>query len=349
MLEFAKRPIDDRLAYFNEIASRRGQTKLIVEKDFWVCFTLRLLFEMPDFADAFIFKGGTSLSKVFGIIERFSEDIDLSVNPVWLGFGDKNSPDKAPSQRKFLKKCKDLEETCIETVKDKIQPILENTFTDILGPKDSNTKYLVFKLDQRTGSPVLFFQYPTYESDAHGYIYPQVKMEFGSLTDQEPIETHKVKSWVAEEFPEEFEQPYFRVISLSPERTFWEKATILHVEYHRPPEKPLRKHLSRDFYDVFRMAQHESGKKALADLKLLRRVVNYKKRYFHSGWAHYEEAIQGPFRLVPPKHRLAEIKNDYQQMEEMFYGARPDFNELLAELKNIENKINSNLKKNEVL
>ncbi len=340
MLEFAKFSINDRLDYFEEVANRRGLTKLIVEKDFWVCFTLKILFEMRDLAEVFIFKGGTSLSKVFSIIKRFSEDIDLSINPDWLGFGGDKSPDGAPSRTKFDKRRKELEKTCVEAVKKKIQPILENTFTEIIGPQESGIAYLEYEFNQRTESPVLYFNYPTKEHDKQGYIHPQIKMELGSLTDQEPTETHKIASWVAEEFPEDFEQPNFHVVSLAPERTFWEKATILHAECHRPPEKPMRNHLSRDIYDVCRMALHESGEQALTDLNLLKRVVDYKQKYFRSGWANYEKAKPGTFRLVPPDHRLQDLKSDYRGMQEMFFEAPPDFHESLMELKKIEKRIN---------
>jgi len=340
MLEFAKRPIDDRLVYFEEVASRRGLTKLIVEKDFWVCITLKLLFETPGLEDVFIFKGGTSLSKVFGIIKRFSEDIDLSVNPNWLGYGNDKSPDKATSRTQFIKRCKELEETCIKAVKNKIQPILQNAFTKILGRQDSGTEYLAFELDQRTKSPILYFNYPTQERETPEYIQPQVKLELGSLTDQEPTGIHEVTSWVAEEFPEEFMEPNFHLISLAPERTFWEKATILHAECHRPLDTPLRHHLSRDIYDVCRMAHHETCERALADLNLLERVVGYKQRYFRSGWANFETAKQGGFRLVPPDHRLQELKSDYRLMQEMFFEEPPDFEVLLEQLRAIEEKIN---------
>ncbi len=114
------------------------------------------------------------------------------------------------------------------------------------------------KVDEQTQFPVLTFYYPTDEPGAQGYIHPQVKLELGSLTDQRPIGDHTVTPWVAEEFPRLFMQPECHVVSLEAERTFWEKATILHAEYHRPQDKPMRSRLSRDCYDVCRIAQHES-------------------------------------------------------------------------------------------
>lgn len=104
MLEFARLSIVERAPYLIEVANRRRLSPIIVEKDFWVCFTLQLLFATPELADKFVFKGGTSLSKVFGIIKRFSEDVDLSVDPDWLGFGGEKSPEAAKSRAQFDKR-----------------------------------------------------------------------------------------------------------------------------------------------------------------------------------------------------------------------------------------------------
>ena len=121
--------------------------------------------------------------------------------------------------------------------------------------------------------PVLTFRYPTTEPARPGYVHPQVKLELGSLTDQRPIGNHAVTPWVAEEFPAPFAAPACRVDALEIERTFWEKATILHTEYHRPANKPMRNRLSRDCYDVCCMAAHPAGQRAMEDLDLLAHVV----------------------------------------------------------------------------
>ncbi len=134
MLEFARLPLRERMPYFEEVAGRRGVRRLIVEKDFWVCFSLRLLFSTPALADKFVFKGGTSLSKVFGVINRFSEDIDLSVDPDWLGFGGENRPDAAKSRSQFEKRWKRLNDACATAVDHEVRPALERAIQDALGP-----------------------------------------------------------------------------------------------------------------------------------------------------------------------------------------------------------------------
>jgi hypothetical protein len=340
MLEFARLPLDQRLSYFQEVANRRGLTRLIVEKDFWVCFSLRLLFSTPVLESKFVFKGGTSLSKVFGIIKRFSEDIDLSVDPNWLGFGGDNRPDAAKSRSNFEKRWKKLNDACAVAVDQKVRPVLEQAIQDALGSSRSGDPYLSFKLDEQTHSPVLTFRYPTNEPERPGYVHPQVKLELGSLTDQQPIGDHTITPWIAEEFPSLLASPTCQVIALEVERTFWEKITILHTEYHRPADKPMRSRLSRDCYDVCCMAAHSGGQRAMKDFDMLARVVRHKRAYFQSAWANCDTAKRGSLRLFPADSRLADLKADYQQMQEMFIEPPPPFDEILRQLRNIEDALN---------
>jgi len=340
MRDFARLSLAGTEPYFQETANRRGLTKLIVEKDFWVCFMLRFLFDTPELSDKIVFKGGTSLSKVFGIIKRFSEDVDLSLDPDWLGFGGENRPDAAPSRSQFAKRWTRLNKACATAVRDVVLPAMEAAVLDVLGFPKRHDSHLAFELDEQTQSPVLTFRYPTREPDSPGYILPQVKLEFGSLTDQRPIGDHSVTPWIAEEFLDQFRDPQCRVVALDAERTFWEKATILHAEYHRPKDKPMRNRLSRDCYDLYCLAAHESGKRALSDTALLERVVRHKKMYFRSSWASYDTAEPGSLHLVPPDHRLRDLRTDYQQMQEMFLENVPGFHEILERIKEVEATIN---------
>lgn len=171
-------------------------------------------------------------------------------------------------------------------------------------------------------------------------MHPQVRLEFGSLTDQEPVGDHTVTPWVAEEFPALFSAPACRVVALEIARSFWEKVTILHAEYHRPADKPMRNRLSRDCYDVCCVAAHPSGQRAMVDLDLLARVARHRGTYFRSAWANYDPARPGSLRLVPADSRLTELKADYQQMQEMFIEPPPSFDDILAQLRNIEVRLN---------
>jgi len=146
--------------------------------------------------------------------------------------------------------------------------------------------------------------------------------------------------WVAEEFPDVFKEAGCQVVALEAERSFWEKATILHAKHHRPADSAMRYRLSRDCYDVCCMAVHETGKRALEDLGLLERVVRNKQTYFRSSWANYKTAKPGTLRLVPQEFRLPELKSDYERMQEIFLETPPHFDTLLEELTKLEQTIN---------
>jgi hypothetical protein len=144
--------------------------------------------------------------------------------------------------------------------------------------------YLAFRLHEHTHSPVLTFRYPTSKPDGTGYVHPQVALEPGSLLDQRPTGKHIVTPWLAKEFPSVFSAPTCRAIALEIERPFWEKATILHTEYYRTLDKPVRSRFLRDCYDMCMMAAHPDGQRAVKDLEMLAQVVHYKRRYFQSAW-----------------------------------------------------------------
>ena len=337
MLEFARRPAADLQRIFREAGAQRVIGLHIVEKDFWVCWLLRLIFADPEVGGHLVFKGGTSLSKVFGIIQRFSEDIDLSVDPVWLGFDGDMRPDAAASRSQFDKRGKALEDACIAAVRDRFLPALNRHVAVNLPGQPASA--LTFEVDEATHSPVLLFSYP--RAGQTGSLRPQVKLEFGSLYDQRPTGTHTIKSLTAEVFPALFREPSCPVVALEAERTFWEKATVLHAEYHRPADKPLPVGLSRHYSDLAALARHAAGQRAVADLELLTRVRAHKQAYFRSGWAHYETAKPGSFHLVPSPERSAQIERDYRGMADMFMTTPLPFATIMADLAGMERQINA--------
>lgn len=331
---------EQRTPYIEEVANRRGLRKGYIEKDFWVCFILRILFQTPKLKDILVFKGGTSLSKVFGVINRFSEDIDLSIDPTWLGFKGETHPEAAETKSQFHKRCKKLEEECCKRVEEYFQPHLESEIREVLCSLESKKQYFNFEIDPQSKSPILIFHYPTLDKVDIGNFRSQIKLEMGSLFDQKPVGEYTVSPWIAEEFPDIFTEPNAQVIALEAERTFWEKATILHAEYHRPKEKPMRFRLSRDCYDLCKMISHETGQRAIDNLGLLENVVQFKQRYFSSNWANYDTAKPGSIRLVPPIYRHSDLYTDYRNIQDMFTEEPPTFEELLGILKKIENRIN---------
>src|SRR5262249_21843292 len=223
-LGFLELPADERRLYIEQAALWRNLAPVILEKDFWVCWLLGIVFE-SEFADSLVFKGGTSLSKVFGVIDRFSEDIDLSLSPAFLKL-----PEAGTSRNQASKWMTRAEAACGIAVRDQIGPALEAAVAGVLGT--SERPWFEFLTDSHTNSPVLLFHYPS--SQPAGLARRSVKLEFGSLTDQQPVGRHPIRPWLADALPEAFPAWRCEVVALEVERSFREKATILHTEYHRP-------------------------------------------------------------------------------------------------------------------
>jgi hypothetical protein len=224
-LEFFKRPALEQALIIRETAARRGLQPVMVEKDFWVSWTLAVLFAHPEFGGQLVFKGGTSLSKVFGVIERFSEDIDLSVSPEFLDISEE-WVEQADSRNKRTERMQELEAACVARARDWFVPELERIAREALGERAGGAAWMQFQIDANTDSPVVLFHYPSNEPTGFDYLGRLVKLEFGSLTDQRPVGTDALRAWVADEFPKQLEDFRCEVVALELERTFWEKATI---------------------------------------------------------------------------------------------------------------------------
>lgn len=340
MDEVARLPTGDRADLFQASAERRGINPVIVEKDFWVCWTLRRVFALTDSPSGVLFKGGTSLSKAFGLIERFSEDIDLVLDRAGLGFVDDRDPANPEISRKARQRLVDeLRSACRHAVDSAILPALRQSFEDAFGTA-SGWEIIA---DPASGEdPVLLFAYPrALRRSQARYIRPEVRLEFGARGDPWPEVEASVTPYAAEDFPQPFRAPSTPVRVLAPERTFWEKATILHMLHHFPAERSITGRQSRHYYDLVRMADADAGRRAMNDAGLLAAVADHKHRFFPAAWAKYEEAKPGTLRLTPPGSRLNEIRADYKAMREMMFVEPPSFDDLLARLREVEAQINA--------
>jgi hypothetical protein len=341
MSRLAERSRDERGIFIKEAAARLGLLQVIVEKDYWVCWLLGKIFSDPQWEPHLVFKGGTSLSKVFNAIQRFSEDIDLSVSPALLGHPEIEL-DQAPSKSMRQKRFKQLQTACAEIVAGRLRNDLEQVVRNHLGPRNDGGDWFRYEVDLRTDSPVLWFDYDSMLPAAGGYIVPAVKLEFGSLTDQRPVGRHAITSMLANAMPE-LQEEQDEVVAMEVERTFWEKATILHAEYHRPAAQPIGERFSRHYSDLAELWKQPAGTAALARLDLLGQVAVFKSRFFGSSWANYVEAKPGKLRLAPPAHREAELRQDYAKMESMFLIRPAEFQEVIETLREAEARINASV------
>jgi len=148
-----------------------------------------------------------------------------------------------------------------------------------------------------------------------------------------------VRPWVADVLPVAFPDWQCEVVVLEVERSFWEKATILHTEYHRPAGKPMPDRFSRHYADTAALAKHPTASRAIDQHDLRNRVVKWKSQFFGSSWANYDQAKPGTFRLVPPHERLPALHRDYQAMRDMYLSEPPSFDEVLAILADLDQRI----------
>jgi hypothetical protein len=192
----------------------------------------------------------------------------------------------------------------------------------------------------KTDPNVVQFRYPIASTKSLSYVTPQVVLEMGTHAEFVPHDRFTVRSFAGEEFPDVVIDRDVPLKALLAKRTFWEKATILHAEYHRAPQKPLPDRYSRHYYDVGMMAKGKIREEALSDMELLAQVVKHKQIFYPSAWAHYETAKAGSFRLLPPEARHPELKQDYKKMAVMIFGEPPSFDEVLARLTTLEKEIN---------
>jgi len=337
---FLAMPAPRRKLVFEQASVTRAIDPVIVEKEFWVCWLLGVLFAIPELAPHIVFKGGTSLSKVFGVIDRFSEDVDLSVSPAFVG-ADPHLLDQGVSRTRRDRAMAEMQRLCGDKAERIIAPTLETAVQKILGTPAERGQWLRYELDAQAHSPILYFHYPTTTSSDLPYVRRTVKLELGSLTDQQPIGRHPVKPWVAEDYPAVFKDWRCDVTALELARSFWEKATILHTEFYRPAEQPLPDRYARHYSDFACLLAHQDAPTFLADMALAARVVEWKSRMFPRGWAHYDLAKHGSFRFVPPLARHAELERDYKVMRPLFLHEPPPFAAVMKQLLAAETTCNA--------
>lgn len=220
-------------------------------------------------------------------------------------------------------------------------PRLEQAIVDHLGSREGRARWLRYEDDPAARSPVVHFEYPSSEAGGFDYLRREVKLELGSLTDQRPTEQHPVRAWVVDDFPAAFTDWNCQVTALELPRTFWEKATILHAEHHRPKEQATPDRYARHYCDMARLLGHPDAATMLADRTLCARVVEWKSRVFARRWARYDLAKPGTFRLLAPATRRAALLRDYAQMRSMFLAEPPEFDVMLGALETAERTLNA--------
>lgn len=323
----------ERLELLDAASRQSGLAQAILEKDYWVCKTLDVLFALPELGSHLVFKGGTSLSKVYGLIDRFSEDVDISFHREFLGFGEELDPEAAAGKEQS-RRIEALQQACRDCIRENLLPRLREAIAALLGGTE-DWSLEIDPLDAQT----LLFHFPQAGGPGLAYIVPSVRIELGARSDHWPSEEREIRSYLGEAFGPTIGKATVR--SLAAERTFWEKATLLHAEVHRPKDKLMPARYARHYHDMARLAESAVAARALADVALRERVVAHKAVYFRSGWARYDLARPASFRLIPPDSRIAALKSDHQAMIPMFFNPPPPIDEVLDTIADLETRIRS--------
>jgi len=330
MKNIARLPKEERLILFRNTAANCGLSEGIVEKDFWVCWTLDYLFHQSPWTKHLAFKGGTSLSKSFDLIHRFSEDIDLILDWRLLESAQKDPwAQRSKNQQDKLNKALNAETEVF--LRKQFVPRLQEDFAQLLVDE------FQIEVDEHETQTVNFTYPKLFGEDS---ILPMVRLEIGALAAWTPTTQSEIISYAAQQYGRIFQNPSTSVLTVMPERTFWEKVTILHKEAFRTNGNfPAR--YSRHYYDLFCMDASPVKAAAFRNLDLLARVVTFKDRFYPAGNAHYDLAKPGTMRLLPPEDCLPVLRDDYAHMRNMLFGEIPSFEEIMTCIARLEKEINS--------
>lgn len=329
MKEWLSLSDETKKVIFDQTGDRFSLANEIVEKDWWVVQTLALIFQM-DCSSSLIFKGGTSLSKGWNLIQRFSEDIDLVLDREFLGF--KGDLSKSEIRRMRKKSFQFLTTTFVEQ--------LESSFH---AAGFSNVSVNFQEVENHDQDPIIIeINYPRLTSEGI-YLNPGVLVEVGCRSLKEPFSLRSITTFVSEIFGDSsFASPPIALPVVNPERTFLEKIFLLHEEFQKEPNKIRTERLSRHLYDIEKLMHSGHSEKALADFELYKTIVNHRSRYTAIAGIDYSKHNPANVRFIPPVELRAQWEADYETMSRsMLYGEILTFQEVIDRLTLLQSRINS--------
>ncbi len=299
----------------------------IIEKDIWICWVLNKIFSLQI---NMAFKGGTSLSKAYNLIDRFSEDVDITIDYNEL-MPDINLTNTKSALKNIHKK---LKERVNQYAEETFRPALLNYFK-------SDFPNEILTIDISEDGEKLYIHYPSLFEQTDNYLQSNVLIELGGCNSIHPNQLHVIKPMLAE-VTSDLILPIANVNVLSPLKTFWEKATLIHVECHRGRISDTPHRLSRHWYDLAKLSKSRVGKSALEDRIILKDVLAIKKAFFNASYANYDKCEQKEFCLVPNAGEIENLKSDYNKMIDsgMFSTMPLPFDNLIEEIRSLEIKIN---------
>ena len=325
----------DRLAMLQQTEiDHPGINQVAIEKDWWVTVTLKALFQ-TDCREALIFKGGTSLSKGFNIIERFSEDIDLAIGHSFFGI-----EETSKSQREKLRKTARayIHETLSVQLDTRLKEmgITGYSIENITQVQDKNGEWKA--IDSDKDPTVILLHYPSIVEETISYIPPRVKIEISCLSMDEPTEEREIRSLIGESFEDEDTDAGSRIRTVVPTRTFLEKLFLLAEEFQK--EKPRSVRMSRHLYDLEKLMDTAYGREALADRSLYDAIVEHRKAYYALKYVNYDLHAPATIDFMLPEQAREAWKADYTDMRRFFiYGQSLEFDALMQRMRELNERI----------
>lgn len=331
---FLQLPTGDRKAILEKAAQESGKGANVLEKDVWVCWTLEKLVSLPD-VPPLAFKGGTSLSKIYDAISRFSEDVDVTIDRNVLD-PSLDPFEEGKSRTRRRKDCDALDELLTKYLGEVVKPHFDKHLRSELKGQSIETQ-----LGDVHGQ--LIIPYPSCFDRTDAYMSESILLELGGKNAITPAEKHDVSSYLEAIVPS-VDYPSASVPVLSAERTFWEKATLIHSECNKGKVKDGGvARMSRHWYDLAQLASGEVGPAAIDDKELLADVVLQKNILYYAGYSNYEACLSGGLALVPKGDLAPALEEDFERMkgDGMFWEATGIFDEVISLLAETEAEINA--------
>ncbi len=325
----------DRLAMLQQAEIKHPRiNQVAIEKDWWVTVTLKALFQ-TDCRDSLIFKGGTSLSKGFNIIERFSEDIDLAISHSFFGI-DKTTKNQRDKLKKSARRY--IQETLAAQLDEQLKSmgVTGYTIENVNQVQDKNGEWK--PIDSDKDPTVILLQYPSIVEEAISYIPPRVKIEISCLSMDEPTENRQIISLIGETFEEEDTDANCSIRTVVPTRTFLEKLFLLAEEFQKANPRSFR--MSRHLYDLEKLMDTEYGREALADGALYKAIVEHRKAYYALKYVNYDLLAPAAINFLIPEHAMESWKADYANMQRFFiYGQSLEFDALMQKIAKLQKRV----------
>lgn len=330
-MKFLQLPDIDKIQLINEIHDKTNLSQVIIEKDIWVTAVLRAIFALP-YAEHLSFKGGTSLSKCWNLIDRFSEDIDIAINREYFGFFGDSFTVKEVSKKLRKASCK--------FVREKLQFDLLNQMNADGIPTDLFAINVDITPITTTDPEKIFIAYKSI-FNPNLYIKNIVILEISGRSMKEPLQTVCINSIVNETFPTStFAEEHFEIKAVAPERTFLEKICLLHEEFSKPNDLVRVDRMSRHLYDLSKILDTPIAENALSNKELYKSIIAHRKMFMSLKDFDYDTLIPSKINIIPPENIISQWEEDYNKMQTMIYNNTLSFSNLIEKLKQFNEKIN---------